>query len=829
MGNEVNKNKNLELQKYMMILKACKNLGGDIKLYQQLKFNIPQLIQILKGLESKVDVNYYLDPSYNWHQMEILRKGLNAGISLKVWIENGFNWQQIEQIYLGYTADLPIERYGLLEYSSEQMEQLRLGLLEDLDISFYENSEFSAQQMLEIRKGLQKHLDVAQYAKKEYDSIMMREIRRALQDKFDITKYLEKGYGSKVLRQLRKSKEWGYDILPFVNAGYNADQIEEIGLCLQQNIKIQPYLTLRTSWKQIREIRLGFEVGIDAASYANMNFSAEQMEQIRLGLEEKLDVTVYATPGISAEAMKTTREKLLFAKDSSKLVNDMLSLSENEIMASIEAELEVHQKASEEQDKTEEQTTNASQENQTIASAIPPVTRETSVSIAQDLMSASLYLAPPENEPYTIETLVKLLGEHNIKQGINLAILQRILNKELYNEEIVVARGKEAINGSDGSFTFHFRTEKADNKPMILPDGSVDYFNNSAFEFAKEGQLLAEYTPATLGEYGYTVTGKLIIPKRGKDLPVLRGRGFAMSEDKKQYTAASSGQIEYINNKLNIINCLTINHDLDISIGNINFDGNVEIMGNIIPNMMIHATGTVKVNGYVESASIYAGQDVVLSKGIQGGGISYIQAGGNVYAPFFESTTIKCEGSLNANHILNCEVIANDSVILSGKRGLILGGTTRALRYIDATTSGNKAELPTKLVLGVDADVIKEYGETMQSISKGKIEISALRKNLVIFEEQSQTEHYTYKMLQKAIKMKEDDLQTLTNRLNEYNRIIELSSAASANFMGNVYPGTTILINGETHQVKEEQHQVTYRLRDRKIIMEEYTAPKDSE
>ena len=817
MEKDVAKNKNLEFQKYMMILKACKNLGGDIKLYQKLKFNIPQLTQILKGLESKVDVNYYLDPSYDWHQMEILRKGLTAGISLKIWIENGFNWQQIEQIYLGYTADLPIERYGLLEYNWEQMEQLRLGLLEDLDISFYEDPDFSAQEMQEIRKGLQKHLDVAKYAKKEYDSIMMREIRRALQDKFDLTKYLEKGYSSKVLRQIRKSKEWGYDILPFVNNGYNAEQIEEIGLCLQQNIKIQPYITHRTSWQKLREIRLGFESGVDVTTYAGMDFSAEQMEQIRLGLEEKLDISVYATPGISADTMKSTREKLLFARDSSQLVNDMISLSETEIMASIEAELEVQQNQEEAED-TPVPLDDSSDS-----------TEETSVSISQDLMSASICLAPPRKEPYTMEALITLLEKHNIKQGINLAILQRIIRKEMYMEEIVIARGKEATDGADGEFTFHFRTEKSEHKPTILPDGSVDYFNSSAFEFAKEGQLLAEYTPATLGEYGYTVTGKLIIPKRGKDLPVLRGRGFAISEDNKQYTATCSGLIDYTSNILNVINCLTINHDLDISIGNINFDGNVEIMGNIIPNMMIHATGTVKVNGYVESASIYAGQDVVLSKGIQGGGVSYIEAGGNVFAPFFESTTIKCEGSLNANHILNCDVTANDSVILSGKRGLILGGTTRALRYIDATTSGNKAELPTKLVLGVDAEVIKDYGEIMQSISKAKLEVSALRKNLVIFEEQAQTEHYTYKMLQKAIKMKEDDLATLGNQLNDYNRVIELASNASANFLGNVYPGTSVFINGEKHFVKEEQRQVTYRLRDRKIIMEEYTSPKDSE
>lgn len=809
---ENKKQKEIEKQKYYLLLKACKSFGGDITLYQKLKFNIPQLIQILKGLESKLDVSYYLDPKLSAAHMEILRKGLAEGISLKIWLEHGFNWQQLEQIYLGYKADLPIERYGLLEYDARQMEQIRLGLLAHLDTSIYESADFSSQQMLEIRKGLLKGLDVSEYAKKEYDSIMMREIRRSLQDHFDYKPYLQKGYNSKVLRQLRKSKEWGYDILPFVNAGYNADQIEEIGLCLQQHINIKPFLTTRTSWKQIREIRLGFESGVNAASYAERKYSAAQMEQIRLGMEQGLEVSVYMDASISADIMKATREKLLFAKDSSNLVNDMLALSENEIMASIEAELEASQKLAGKED-----------------SPLPVSSTETSVSISQDGMSASLYLTPPQDGPYTVEYLVTLLGEHNIKQGVNLASLQRIVRKELYNEAIVVARGKDAVNGKDGFFTFHFNTEQTDHRPTILANGSVDYFNNASYEFAKEDQLLAEYTSATPGEYGYTVTGKLIIPKRGKDLPYLRGKGIRITEDKTKYFATCSGQIEFKNNQINIVNCLSINKDLDISVGNINFDGNVEIMGNIIPNMIVRATGYVKVNGYVESATIYAGGDVVLAKGIQGGGVSYIESGGDVSAPFFESTTIKCEGCLNSNHILNCDVTANDSVLLSGKRGLILGGTTRALRYIDATSVGNKAELPTKLILGVDSEIIKQYGETIQSISKTKLEISALKKNLIIFEEQHQTEHYTYKTLQKAIKLKEDDLQVLNDKLNECNRIIEFASTACASFRGHVYPGTSIFINAEKHQIKEEQHQVTFRLRDRKIVMEEYTQPNLNE
>lgn len=797
----------IEKQKYQLLLKACKSFGGDIELYQKLNFNIPQLVQILKGLESKLDVSYYLDPKLSGTQMEILRKGLADGISLKMWLDQGFNWQQLEEIYFGYKADLPIERYGILEYDYRQMHQIRLGLLAGIDTTIYESPEFSSLQMIEIRKGLLKKLNVSEYAKKEYDPIMMREIRRSMQDNFDYKPYLEKGCNSKVLRQLRKSKQWGYDILPFVNAGYNADQIEEIGLCLQQNINIKPYLTTRITGEQIREIRLGFEAGVDAAAYADKKYSAAQMEQIRLGMEEKLEVSVYMDSSISADTMKNTREKLLFAKDSSHLVNDMLALSENEIMASIEAELEASQKIEEK-----------------IRSAPTTVSNtKTSISISPDGMSAILYLAPPQSEPYTLEYLVTYLEEHNIQQGVNLASLQRIIRKGLYNEAIVVARGKDAIDGSDGFFTFHFNTKKKDHRPVILPNGSVDYFNNASYEFAKEGDLLAEYTAATPGEYGYTVNGKLIIPKRGKDLPILRGKGIRMTEDKTQYFATCNGQIEYKNNKIDIITCLSINKDLDTSVGNINFDGNVEIMGNIIPNMVVRASGYVKVNGYVDSASIYAGSDVVLAKGIQGGDVSYIEAGGDVSAPFFESTTIKCGGSLTSHHILNCDITSNDSVLLSGKRGLILGGITRALHYIDATTVGNKAELPTTLILGVDSEVIKKYGETMQSISKSKLELSVLKKNLLIFEEQDLTEHSTYKTLQKAIKIRQDDLQSLTNELNECNRIIESASFASVGIRGNVYPGTFISINAEKHQVREEQTQVTFRLRDRKIIMEEYT------
>ena len=57
--------------------------------------------------------------------------------------------------------------------------------------------------------------------------------------------------------------------------------------------------------------------------------------------------------------------------------------------------------------------------------------------------------------------------------------------------------------------------------------------------------MVAEYFPATAGTFGYDVTGQMISPKRGKELPALRVIGVRVSEDKKKYYADIDGIIEW--------------------------------------------------------------------------------------------------------------------------------------------------------------------------------------------------------------------------------------------------------------------------------------------
>lgn len=103
-----------------------------------------------------------------------------------------------------------------------------------------------------------------------------------------------------------------------------------------------------------------------------------------------------------------------------------------------------------------------------------------------------------------------------VEKGYSTDILRQV--RKARNSGVEIERYVK-----DGFFTYFFKTELP-KVPKIKTDGSVDYQNIDFFEIVKEGQKLAEYTPSTTGYYGYTVTGKMTAPKRGKNLPQLVGK-----------------------------------------------------------------------------------------------------------------------------------------------------------------------------------------------------------------------------------------------------------------------------------------------------------------
>ncbi|MBO5279177.1 MAG: DUF342 domain-containing protein [Lachnospiraceae bacterium] len=435
---------------------------------------------------------------------------------------------------------------------------------------------------------------------------------------------------------------------------------------------------------------------------------------------------------------------------------------------------------------------------------------ESVVRISDDKMSATLELCrPPEGEHYGLAELKVLLDANGVKYGIDEEVIEKMIEKNIYNRPIIVARGKEAVDGEPGYYKYNFRTETS-SAPHILEDGSVDYLNMDLFESVTVGQVVAEYVPGTAGVCGYTVKGEICMAKHGAELLPLRGQGFTVSEDKRKYISILNGRIELVDGRLEISNVFTVTGNLDISVGNVRFDGDVYVMGSMEPGLSIIATGNVVIDGHVGSVTIRASKDVILKNGMQGGGTGYIECGGNVSGRFFESATIKAKGNVNANYFFNCNIESEGKIEVSGSKGVIVGGSAKALLSIQAHGLGNAAEIPTYVSVGITSENVNKYNALNRTLAKIDSEIEILQKNIKMFEEafarglkNDKMDQVLYQKIKQAYAIKEKEREQCVENRNDMALIIANMGKAKIIVVGKVCPGVHITIDSENYVVTE--------------------------
>ena len=133
--------------------------------------------------------------------------------------------------------------------------------------------------------------------------------------------------------------------------------------------------------------------------------------------------------------------------------------------------------------------------------------RGTYLRVEKDAMTAWLYLMPPEEgQYYTKGDLETFLEHRGVIKGFHSSNLSAMIKKKVYNREIIVAQGKQSIDGKDGYFEYLFSPDEY-GAPKIREDGSVDYTNMSALQNVHQGDKVAIYHYAVQGIEGYTVYG----------------------------------------------------------------------------------------------------------------------------------------------------------------------------------------------------------------------------------------------------------------------------------------------------------------------------------
>ncbi len=445
------------------------------------------------------------------------------------------------------------------------------------------------------------------------------------------------------------------------------------------------------------------------------------------------------------------------------------------------------------------------------------------VKISEDNMEARVYLVPTElleesskeaEEPEVLDDMVSELTEYlhdnGVWAGIIESIEEKIFREKMFHCEVIVAKGVLPVDGVDGWYEYKFQLEH-DNKPKINEDGSVNYWNISLIEKVEQGQVIAVYQPAVQGNDGVNVRGNRLQGHRGKELAPLRGRGFGRKDDGITYVATMDGKIEYVNNIISISNVYEISKDVDLSTGNIDFRGDVVVHGAVRSGATIKATGNITIDGQVEVAQISAGKDLVLRSGMQGGDKSSVKAGGNIMAKFFEHTNVWAGGDIQADTLLSSEVYSGGKIMLQGRRGIIIGGSVCALSGIETVEAGNKLEVPTVIVTGVDKIVLQKKALLEKSLRESEAQLEKLDVGLAHLEKLNiANDPRRIQLLRSKIQLTAE-IKKVKMDLDAANDEIRRASGSSISVYKSLYPGVRLSIDNTIKNIKYEEYAVMYK------------------
>ncbi len=666
------------------------------------------------------------------------------------------------------------------EYMREQHQEILLGKEEGLDVSLYSNPEYNWLQMEQIRMGIKDKIDVSIYADPSYSYETMKQIRLSIYSSKDLTDYLNRGFVDDELEQIRLALEEDLPIDTWLTDDMYVQQIYEIRIGLYEGLRVSVYADSKYNWMQMREIRLGLEKKLKVSFYTNCLFSHWQMKEIRLGLEAGLDVSSYAKLIFSGTDMKEKREKLLSEKTQTYMMADQLGI-----------DVQSYRK------------------------------KEFSIFVEDNGNKVYAFIQLISGNVVTEEDIYEALKTRGIINGIKRDAISDMVKKRRMNEKILIAEGIPAKAGKNGWYEFFVRLDLP-RIPAPLPDGGVDYVNIEAFEMVDEGEKIAVYHPAQKGVDGKNVFGEVLHANKGIEKKPIKGKGFAIASDGVTYISKLNGKFEYLNGKIIISNMIIVREDVTAVTGKLEVDGSVYVIGSVYSGGYISATEDIIIEHNVEAARLIAGGNIMIKKGSCSKNECFIEAKGEVSGSFFEAAKIEADGNIMANYIMNSEINTMGKVIVSGSKGMLLGGKVCAVRGVDTYNLGNKSHIKTFLEVGKNTLYDKNQAVFAEKREQILDELWMLEerwnnilKSLPPDKEQAEK---LIKKLNAAIVAKDHELASLDAEVSKLANLTDQDMQAVI-VRGNAYEGSVIEINTIKYMLPSQVTRVVFKLRNNKVIM----------
>jgi|AntRauTorckE6833_2_1112554.scaffolds.fasta_scaffold10612_4 uncharacterized protein (DUF342 family) len=466
-------------------------------------------------------------------------------------------------------------------------------------------------------------------------------------------------------------------------------------------------------------------------------------------------------------------------------------------------------------------------------------------------MLAGVVVHPPQGkgQDLTREALDAALKQSKIVRGLLEDSLNELtseaMQKQLRESQkpvcMVVAYGESAYDGTD-AWLETLIEDIADRRPQMDDEGNVNFLELGDFPHVEADQALVRRHPPTDGKSGWTVTGRTVKGRNGKDLTLKpKNDSVKLAEGDEDLLLSSMAGMPVVHDKGAQVEQVLKVEQVGLKTGHIRFDGSVHVKGNVDPGMKIEVSGDVKVGGLVEAAYIKAGGAIEIGGGVIGrkksekekqpdiqktddekGKVNdaYLKAGTQIKARFIQEAKVEADQEIIVQkQILHSEVTAGIKIMMPG-RGTIVGGVARAKEIIDVGISGAMANVPTKLIAG-ETDDIKQKITTVNNNLK-QLDLQRQQLMDVIAKIKKLRKPISEEKKQQILKAR-DGLKNRENSL--YDEMAELEKelkdrqSARVQVRVTCYPGTAIHLGEDEFSPRNDLGKVTFVLRDGEIIM----------
>ncbi|MDQ0270203.1 DUF342 domain-containing protein [Cytobacillus purgationiresistens] len=312
------------------------------------------------------------------------------------------------------------------------------------------------------------------------------------------------------------------------------------------------------------------------------------------------------------------------------------------------------------------------------------------VTISEDRLQAELELCSTDHK-WSFDELLHMLKTKGIIHGVKEDVIERMnQHPTLVEYPVLIAVGTPPKSGKDAYLLKEEYNEESGRRERL------NYLNYRYTASVKQGSLIATMIPPTPGFNGMDVLGHVIPANNGELSKVSAGRNVI--QNNHHFYSLIDGEISLTEKNLSVNPIFQVDGDLEYKQGEINFDGNVIIKGNVLSGCIIKANGDIKIFGMVEEATLQANGHILIKGGVSGGKTGFIRANGSIHVNYLNQAAVWSGQDIHVHKsILHSRLEAKGSIL--SHQAILIGGTLTSKGNIHVKEIGNHLFAKTEICL----------------------------------------------------------------------------------------------------------------------------------